>query len=361
MNILKCYMTNSIWYNDAGTSKKVGIVVHSTGANNPYIKRYVQPSENDENYDEIIEILGRNEYQNDWNHTSRSAGVHAFIGKSASNEILVVEVGPHELDAWGVGKGSKGSYNYSPNAHIQFEICEDALTNKVYFDSVMKKAQEYCAHLCKLYGWDETVICSHKESYDRGYGGNHADCDHWLAKFGKDMNWFRGEVGALLKNLDPANFEFELLDEVRVKDDVTTYYNGKNIPAWVYAATLYVRKINDDGTVVVSTQKTGAVTGTLWATDLDVVKIKSPVEVPKVEESPKIEDAPRVDVTPEAEESKISVVPEVEEEPKVEKVPEVKEPEVEETEVEAVPTKNSFVELLGKIITYILKFFKISR
>ena len=34
-------------------------------------------------------------------------------------------------------------------------------------------------------------IISHHEAHLRGYASNHADCDHWLRKFGRDMDWFR--------------------------------------------------------------------------------------------------------------------------------------------------------------------------
>lgn len=43
-----------------------------------------------------------------------------------------------------------------------------------------------------------------------------------------------------------------------------TYANGKSIPAWVFTKTLYYRGENANG-VVFSTQKTGAVTGTVKA------------------------------------------------------------------------------------------------
>lgn len=48
-----------------------GILWHSTGSNNPYIKRYVQPHETDANYDEMIALLGKNQYGNDWNHIEK--------------------------------------------------------------------------------------------------------------------------------------------------------------------------------------------------------------------------------------------------------------------------------------------------
>ena len=37
-------------------------------------------------------------------------------------------------------------------------------------------------------------IISHHEAHLRGYASNHADCDHWLGKFGKNMDWFRSRV-----------------------------------------------------------------------------------------------------------------------------------------------------------------------
>ena len=39
--------------------------------------------------------------------------------------------------------------------------------------------------------------------------------------------------------------------------------NGKAIPTWVFKSTLYCRSINNNGTITVSTQKTGATTGTV--------------------------------------------------------------------------------------------------
>ena len=40
-----------------------------------------------------------------------------------------------------------------------------------------------------------------------------------------------------------------------------TYYNGASIPSWVKKMKLYVRGFRKDGYIVISTQKTGAITG----------------------------------------------------------------------------------------------------
>ncbi len=58
-----------------------GILWHSTGANNPNLKRYVQPSDTkpaEDTYskDQWLKILGKNQYSNDWNHIERQAGLN---------------------------------------------------------------------------------------------------------------------------------------------------------------------------------------------------------------------------------------------------------------------------------------------
>lgn len=50
-------------------------------------------------------------------------------------------------------------------------------------------------------------------------------------------------------------------DVIKLKAGAT-YYNGKSIPSWVFSSTLYYRGDNANG-IVFSTQKTGAVTGTV--------------------------------------------------------------------------------------------------
>lgn len=184
MEIKKCILTNNDCYKAGKKITPKGIVVHSTGANNPNLKRYVQPDDG---------VLGLNQYNNHWNKSGLEKCVHAFIGKDKNGVVRLYQTLPFDYACWGVGKGSKGSYNYNP-AYIQFEICEDALTDKDYFDKAFNLAIEFCRYLCKEYNIPISDVISHKEAGSRGYGSKHADCDHWLAKFGKDMNWFRSQV-----------------------------------------------------------------------------------------------------------------------------------------------------------------------
>ena len=78
-----------------------GIVVHSTGANNPNPKRYVGADDG---------ILGVNQYNNHWNKSNATKCVHAFIGKVADGSVKIYQTLPWNYRCWGVGSGSKGSY-----------------------------------------------------------------------------------------------------------------------------------------------------------------------------------------------------------------------------------------------------------
>ena len=203
MDIRKCILTNNDCYKTAQKITPKGIVVHSTGANNPQLKRYVQPDDG---------LLGLNQNNNHWNTSGLEKCVHAFIGEDKNGIVRIYQTLPFDYACWGVGssksktkdpnrvsygKDKNGnylySYNYNP-AYIQFEICEDNLKDKDYFDKAFNLAIEFCKYLCKEFNIPTDNIVSHSEAHQKGYGSNHSDCDHWLKKFGKDMNWFRERV-----------------------------------------------------------------------------------------------------------------------------------------------------------------------
>ncbi|MBQ9941223.1 MAG: N-acetylmuramoyl-L-alanine amidase [Clostridia bacterium] len=183
------YAVKNDCYKAAQRLVPVGIVVHSTGANNPYLRRYVDsPAE-----------LGENIYNNHWNNPSpggRKVCVHAFIGYDAGQNIRVAQILPYNMACWGCGQGGKGSYNSS---HIQFEICEDNLNNRSYFEKVFSEAIEYCAYLCYIFRIDISDIVSHAEAYKKGYASNHGDCDHWLKRYGWTMDTFRKKVSEVYR------------------------------------------------------------------------------------------------------------------------------------------------------------------
>ena len=199
MKLRQCILTkNDCYVENQRMTKITGIVVHSTGSNNKNLKRYVQPLKTYADYAPLIADLGKNSSGNHWNRSGLTKCVHAFIGVNALGEVTTYQTLPWDVCCWGSGTGKKGSYNYNPNARIQFEICEDGLKDEKYFSAVMKEAQELCAWLCTKFKLSVDQICSHAEAHQAGYASNHADIDHWLKKFGKDMEWFRLEVQKLL-------------------------------------------------------------------------------------------------------------------------------------------------------------------
>lgn len=241
LNIIKAYAVKNLCYIAAQKMVPQGIVVHSTGANNPNLKRYV----------DAVDEVGVNQYGNHWNTATpggRKVCVHAFIGYDKSRQIRVAEILPLDICCWGVGSGKKGSYNYNP-AYIQFEVCEDGLNDKTYYQKAFAVAAEYCAELCRAYNISIDNIVGHCEAYRLGYGSNHGDPEHWMKNFGKTMDDFRKQVSEILKRNDgkkenkeetvTKNASIEKGDLVSIASNAT-YYNGTSVPSWVKSQNWYV-------------------------------------------------------------------------------------------------------------------------
>lgn len=192
------YLTKNECFIEAKPMTPIGIVVHSTGANNPNLKRYIQPDDG---------RLGKGG-SNHWNKAGVYKCAHAMIGKDKDGKVCTYLTLPTNICAWGVGEGKKGSYNYPPTACLQFEVCEDGLDDKEYFESAIKEAKELCASWCKEFSLPPSSIRSHKEAHAEGYASNHADIDHWLKKYGQTMDDFRADVETLLAE----NVETDVLD-----------------------------------------------------------------------------------------------------------------------------------------------------
>lgn len=189
MNLHKLIFTENACYKAGRKISVKGIMVHSTGANNPWLKRYVGPDDG---------LLGQNQYNNHWNtyHPGcREVCVHGFIGKLADGTVATYQTLPWDHRGWHAG----GNAN---NTHIGFEICEDGLTDSTYFAKVYLEAVELCAYLCKLYGLTEQDILCHSEGYKQGIASNHGDVMHWFPKHGKSMDTFRAAVKELLTGDD---------------------------------------------------------------------------------------------------------------------------------------------------------------
>lgn len=183
MNLHQLIFTENNCYQAGRTITPQGIMVHSTGANNPWLKRYVGPDDG---------LLGENSYDNHWNQDmEQSVCVHGFIGKLADGTIATYQTLPWNHRGWHGG----GSCN---NTHIGFEICEDSLNDGDYFNKVYIEAVELCAYLCLQYDLTEQEIICHSEGHTQGIASNHGDVMHWFPKHGKSMDTLRADVKDLL-------------------------------------------------------------------------------------------------------------------------------------------------------------------
>lgn len=192
MNLHKLIFTENACYKAGKKITPKGIMVHSTGANNPMLNRYVGPDDG---------LLGKNKYNNHWNQPmDRQICCHAFIGKLADGTVATYQILPWNHRGWHGASGPKGSCN---NTHIGFEICEDGLTDATYFGKIYREAIELCAMLCKEYNLTEKDIIDHREGHALGIASNHGDVRHWFSKHGKSMDTFRAEVKKLLAESEP--------------------------------------------------------------------------------------------------------------------------------------------------------------
>ncbi len=184
MNLHKLLLTKNDCYKAGRKISVKGIMVHSTGANNPDLKRYVGPNDGQ---------LGHNQYNNHWNQPrpdNLKKCPHAFIGKLANGGIATYQTLPWTHRGWHAG----GTAN---DTHIGFEICEDDLTNATYFKAVYQEAIEFCVYLCRQFALDplkDKVLIDHSEGHKQGIASNHGDVMHWFPKHGKSMDTFRAEV-----------------------------------------------------------------------------------------------------------------------------------------------------------------------
>lgn len=182
MRLYSQLLTHNDCYIKGRTIKPKGVMVHSTGAANPWLRRYVAPDDG-----RLGEPSSRH-----WNQGGVGACVHAMIGKLADGRVATYQTLPWNMRGWHCGRSGN-------DTHIAFEICEDGLTDEGYFQQTYQEAVELTAYLCQLYHLDPQapgVVLCHSEGYKRGIASNHADVMHWWKKFGVDMDDFRADVAA---------------------------------------------------------------------------------------------------------------------------------------------------------------------
>ena len=91
MRLIKCILTANDCYKAGRTITPKGVMVHSTGANNPLVARYVQPLEGQKDETQLKAEIGTNRNANDWNNPGLDVCTHAFVGKLADGGVGTVQ------------------------------------------------------------------------------------------------------------------------------------------------------------------------------------------------------------------------------------------------------------------------------
>lgn len=204
LTVYRRFFYNSDCYKQGTHQTPFGVQVHSTGANNPWLRRYVQPDDG---------RIGKNINGNDHNRPGGTVCANAYIGKQSSDGTAAVyEALPWDMRCWLSGSGSQGNANRL--GYVGFEICEDALTDRAYFDAAMDQAVLLTAYLCREYGIGMDAVRDHAELHEMGLASNHSDITHWLEKFGHNMSWFRDRVQKTME--EGITVEYVDCDEVTV-------------------------------------------------------------------------------------------------------------------------------------------------
>lgn len=210
-----CMQTKNGHYNETTQMQVKGVLWHSTGANNPWLCRYVQPTPGSPNYNADIKKIGKNSNGNDWNRPSADLELNAWIGKFDDGSVGTVQTMPWDFRPAGCGDSSiPVSCN---SGWIQFEICEDDLKNKDYASRVFEEACQFTAYLCKIFrlnpngqadcnGVNVPVITCHNDAAKLGRASYHADINHWFPKIlGKDMRDARKRVYEIMNGTQPSS------------------------------------------------------------------------------------------------------------------------------------------------------------
>ena len=217
------FFTQSDCYQKGVRQVPRGVQVHSTGANNPYLRRYVGPDDG---------LLGENPNGNTHNRPGGNVCANAYIGKLADGTVAVYQTLPWDYRCWLSGSGSKGNANKL--GYIGFEICEDSTDNREYFDEAVRGAAVLLtAYLCdtlNIYPYSDKLE-DHAGLHGMGLASNHGDIGMWLHNFGYTFGDFRGWVRDAMDEGVTVNY-------VEAKMNHPTLRKGDSGPDVVYLQTL---------------------------------------------------------------------------------------------------------------------------
>lgn len=184
----------------------------------------------------------------------RGASAHYFVGHKGEVWQCVLD----EDVAWHCG-AKKYKHPYCRNSNsIAVEMCVKKRKNQWYFeDATVDATVELVKELMAKYKVPASNVLRH-------YDVTGKICPEPFVS-NKTKHTWQGFLQKIKNKQDTAqktiekSSAFKIGDKVKLTEDAV-YYSGGNIPSWVKKSTLYIRDMSKDR-IVVSTQKTGAVTG----------------------------------------------------------------------------------------------------
>ena len=207
INVLQTIHRNSDAFRQSVKIQPIGLLLHSTGVNNPNLGRYVDPS--------LHPDIGPNPFNNHWNMSTAQMGgrqvqVHGWIGRDRHGVVRAAQTLPFNIACWGSGSGRNGNSNFNPIARLQMELCEDNRQNRAYLLQCLDVWTSWAAMCCKQFGWNplgntrngHPVILDHAQAHQLGVASNHADVMHWLRIHNITLAWVRQETARKLTILN---------------------------------------------------------------------------------------------------------------------------------------------------------------
>lgn len=137
--------------------------------------------------------------------TNRQVSAHAFVDDKGTHQLL-----PWNWIGW--HSGNWGTNQIS----IGIEMCEDLNHTREFMEKTWENSVFLAAYLLRMHQLDETAIISHREGYRLGIASNHGDPEHWIGKFGRDMNLFRSHVKSVLAGKNPFAAPVVIVDQPSV-------------------------------------------------------------------------------------------------------------------------------------------------
>lgn len=151
-SIIQCIMTNSSCYknNKRDSLKRInGIVISFTRRSSHKINRFVQPSLNDANYNNIKKIIGNDRVVQDLNSRDYSEGYHIWIGEDIKNNVISVQTLPFNRISW-IGNKDDSRNRTS----LSIEVLDSYSATIFYYKKAYQELCETLAFLCKEFKFE---------------------------------------------------------------------------------------------------------------------------------------------------------------------------------------------------------------